>query len=91
MEVVILDTGEVEFIEEGEGVLHMDVVVCDAVHYEEADVFLHGFHVGDGSVSVAGRVILWGVHVTFCVDRICGEKEMLIRKNGIRWGGGCGL
>lgn len=33
MEVVILDSGEVEFIEEGEGVLHMDVVVCDAVHY----------------------------------------------------------
>lgn len=75
MEVVILDAGEVEFIEQSEGVLHMDIVISDTVHNQKPDIFLHGLYVGDGRVFVAVRVMLWGVHVTFCVDRICGENE----------------
>lgn len=84
MEVVILDAGEVEFIEQSEGVLHMDIVISDTVHNQKPDIFLHGLYVGDGRFFVAVRVMLWGVHVTFCVDRICGENErFLVRQNGV--------
>lgn len=86
MEVVILDAGEVEFIEQSEGVLHMDIVISDTVHDQKPDIFLHGLYVGDGRVFVAVRVMLWGVHVTFCVDRICRENErFLVRKNGVSY------
>lgn len=90
MEVVILDAGEVEFIEQTEGVLHMDIVISDTVHDQKPYIFLHGLYVGDGRGFVTVRVMLWGVHVTFCVDRICGEnEEFLIRKAWI--GGECGI
>lgn len=75
MKVVILDAGEVEFIEQSKGVLHMDVIISDTVHDQKPDIFLHGLYVGDGSVFVAVRVMLWGVHITFGVDRIYGENE----------------
>ena len=53
----------------------MDVIISDTVHDQKPDIFLHGLYVGDGSVFVAVRVMLWGVHITFGVDRIYGENE----------------
>lgn len=53
----------------------MDVVISDTMHDQKPGIFLHGLYVGDGSVFVAVRVMLWGVHISFCVDRIYGENE----------------
>ena len=36
MDVVVLDAGHVEAVEEGKRVLHVHVVVGDAVHEKEA-------------------------------------------------------
>lgn len=71
MDVVVLHARDVELVEQGQCVLHVDVVVSDAVHNEEAHVLGERVHVGDGGVVVAGGVVLRGVHVAFGVDGIC--------------------
>jgi hypothetical protein len=53
MDVVVLDACEVKLVEQDERVLHVHVVVCDAVHEEEADVLGERGHVCDGCVGVA--------------------------------------
>lgn len=70
MDVVVLDTREIQTVEQGERVLHVDVVVCDAVHDEEADVLRKRGHVADGRVVVACGVVLRAVHVTLGVDGV---------------------
>ena len=70
MNVVVLNTSQVQFIKQIQGVLEMDIVVWNAVHYQEAHILLEGGHVGDGGVVVAGRVVLRGVHVAFCIDGV---------------------
>ena len=73
MHVVILHPRHIEFVEQGERVLDVHVVVRDAVHHQEAHIFRKGGGVGDGGVEVAGGVVLGGLHVAFGVDGICGE------------------
>ena len=70
VDVVILNTSQVQFIKQGQGVLKMDIVVWRAVHYQEAHVLLKGGHVRDGGVVVAGGVVLRSVHVAFCIDGV---------------------
>jgi len=36
MNVIVLNTGQVEFVEQGERILHVHVVICNAVHEQEA-------------------------------------------------------
>lgn len=74
VDVVVFYTGKVEFVEQGERVLHVHVVVGDAVHEEEADVFGEGVDVVDGRVVVAGGVVLGCVHVPFRVDGVCSNR-----------------
>lgn len=45
--VVVFHAREVELVEQGGCVLHVHVVVCDAVHDEEAYVLREGFYVVD--------------------------------------------
>lgn len=68
MNIVILHARKVKLIQQRERVLHVHVVVRDTVHDEEAHVLGHVFDVGDGSVVVAGLVVLRHVHVAFGVD-----------------------
>ena len=70
VDVVVLDASQVQFIKQIQRVLEMDIVVWHAVHYQEAHVFLEGGHVRDGGVVVASRVVLRGVHVSFCIDGV---------------------
>jgi hypothetical protein len=60
----------------------MHVVVSGAVHHEKADVTGETGHVGDGGVFVAVEVVLGGVHVAFCVDRVW--ESLLVLGNDCR-------
>ena len=70
MDVVILDAGQVQLVEQGQRVLHVHVVVGDAVHDEEAHVGPQRRHVADGGICVALWVVLGRVHVAFRVDGV---------------------
>ncbi|CAH0055364.1 unnamed protein product [Clonostachys solani] len=70
VDVVVLDAGEVEGVEEPEGILEVDVVVGDAVHEEEADVPAEGGGVGDAGGGVAVPVVLGLAHVALGVDAV---------------------
>ena len=48
----------------------MDVVIRRAVDDQEADVVLQRRHVAYAGVAVAIGVVLWGVHIPFCVDGV---------------------
>ena len=70
MNVIILHARKIESIKESKGILHMDVVVCYAMHHQETDIALESGHVADGGIFVAGRVILRGLHISFRVDGV---------------------
>jgi hypothetical protein len=42
MDIVVLDGRQIQLVEEGQRILHVDVVVRDAVHDEEADGVCEG-------------------------------------------------
>jgi hypothetical protein len=71
VDIVVLDTRKIKLIEQCQCVLHVDVVIRNAVHDEESDILGKRLHVGDGSVVVTGRVVLRRMHVTFSIDGIC--------------------
>ena len=68
MNVIILDGGQVELIQEGERILHVYIIVGNAVHDEETNVGLKGTHVADGGILIASRVMLGGMHISFRID-----------------------
>lgn len=70
MDIVVLYSSHVELVEQDKAVLHMHVVVGDAVHDEEADVLAESGYIVDAGVVVAGAVVLWRVHVALGVDRV---------------------
>jgi hypothetical protein len=69
--IVVLNVGKVQFVNQGEGVLEMDVVIGSTVDNQEADRVLQGRHVCYGGVAVAPWVMLWRVHVAFGVNGVC--------------------
>ena len=71
VEVVVRHTLEIEFVQQSERALHMNVVIRHAVHHEEADVALESSHVGDSSILEATRIVLRCVHVTLRIDGVC--------------------
>lgn len=70
VDVVVVNASQVQFVKQIQGVLEMDIVVWNAVHYQEAHILLKGGHVGDGGVIVADGVFLGGVHIAFCIDGV---------------------
>lgn len=48
VDIEILDTRQVQFIEEDERALEVDVVICGTVHNEEAHTLREGLHVVNG-------------------------------------------
>lgn len=70
VKVVILHASQIQLVEEGEGALHVNIVVCYAVHHQKADVAAERSHVADRGVVVALIIMLWCMHVTLCVDRV---------------------
>ena len=71
MEIVVLNSCEIELVQERERALHVNVVVAGAMHHQEPDVALKTSHVADRRVLVAARIVLRGVHVSLSVYRIC--------------------
>ena len=70
MDVVVLDTCKIQSVEQSKCVLHVHIVISDAVHDQKADVLRQGRDIGDGRVVVSFSVVLWCVHVTLRVDGI---------------------
>ena len=68
MNIVVLDAREVESIQEGERILHVDIVICYTVHHKKAHVTLESGHICDGRVQVAFRIVLGRVHVALGVN-----------------------
>ena len=83
MHVIILHARKVESIQESQGILHVNVVVCYAVHHQETDIALESGHVADGGILVAFRVILRRLHVSFGIDRVWQPKSVMLRPQQI--------
>ena len=71
MIIVILDSREIELVEERQTILQVDVVVGYTVHDEEANIALEGSRVAYAGIGVALRIVLGSVHVALCVDGVC--------------------
>jgi hypothetical protein len=82
MHIIILHAREVQLIQQRERVLHVHIVVRDAVHDEEAHVLGEVFDVGNGGVVVARFVVLGHVHVAFGVDGIWRTRSAMMRGKG---------
>ena len=75
MDVIIFHARKIEFIQESKGVLHVNVVVGYAMHQQEPDIALESGHVADGGVFVAIRIVVRGLHVSFCVDGVLRPSQ----------------
>lgn len=74
MHIIILDPLQIQLIEQRRSILHVHIVIRNAVHDQEAHVLRQGFDVVDAGVLVAAWVILWRVHVALGVDGIWQRK-----------------
>ena len=71
MDIIVLNTSKVELIKESGSVLHVNVVVGNAVHNQEADVLRQRLDIADAGIVIPASIILGCMHVSLGVDRIC--------------------
>ena len=71
MEVIVLNSRQIELVEKRKRALHVDIVIARPMHHQEPDIALKTSHVTDRRVLVATRIVLRGVHISLSVYRIC--------------------
>jgi hypothetical protein len=82
--VVIINIRLVEFVDKRKRVLKVHIVVGNPVHEEKAHVLLERGHVGNCGVGVAGRIMLWRVHIALGIDRIF--NNIISRQSSLKQG-----
>ena len=68
--IVVLDSRQIELVQERQSILQVHVVVCYTVHDKEANSALKGSRIAYACIRVALRIMLGSVHVALRVDGI---------------------
>lgn len=78
MDIVVFHAREIEFVEQRGSILHMYVVVGNAVHDQETHILGQILDVVDAGVVVASWVVLRSVHVPLRVDGVWKVSRVIV-------------
>lgn len=75
--IIVFHTSKVQLVQQCKGILEMDVVIGNTVHQKKANVLRDRRHIADCRAFVTVRIVLWGMHVAFGIDRVCYNHNKL--------------
>ena len=70
VEIIVLYSRKIKFIEECQRALHVHVVVGNTMHHEEAYVARESSHVTDGGIVETALIMLWSMHISLGINRV---------------------